>query len=119
MENESLEKMNKILKKTRVWAAFSSIASIGLIVAIIVLILSLQQFLAPVYSFLDNAKPALEKLSQVDMNTLDKLAQDVSDLSNVMKDVDLNELQEDLNKINKTIERFETMEGTLGSIFGR
>ncbi|MCH5343232.1 MAG: hypothetical protein J1E64_04260 [Acetatifactor sp.] len=134
-----MEDIKRELRLTRFFCIVSSILSICLLAAIVFLVVSLQ----PVFSFVNETKPALEQFSKLDIDTLnrtmeqvdtslgqvdwekvaDSLEQlDVEAINEAIRNLDTKELSTALEKLNKTtdaLEAFGERLGSLSSLFGR
>lgn len=109
MENENnIEILKKELKFTRICCMVSSVLTVCLLAAVIILFVKLQ----PVYEFINTSKPALEKVAEIDVDTLNKT---VGTLNETMGEVDWESLSEsldalDVEAINKLIESYDPEE---------
>lgn len=109
MENENIiETLKKELKFTRICCMVSSILTVCLLAAVIILFTKLQ----PVYEFMNTAKPVLEKAAEIDVDTLNKT---IGTLNETMGEVDWESLSEsldalDVEAVNKLIESYDPEE---------
>jgi len=108
MGNENIDILKKELKFTRICCMVSSILTICLLAAVIILFTKLQ----PVYEFMNTAKPVMEKISEVDVNSLNET---IGTLNETMGEVDWEGLSDsidalDVEAINKVIESYDPEE---------
>lgn len=109
MENEnSVEILKKELKFTRICSVVSSVLTICLLAAVVILFTKLW----PVYEFMNTAKPAVERISEIDVNTLNET---IETLNETMGEVDWENLSNsldalDVEAVNKVIENYDPEE---------
>lgn len=134
-----MEDIKRELRLTRIFCIVSSILSICLLAAIVFLVVSLQ----PVFSFVNETKPAWEQFSKLDIDTLNRTMEqvdislgqvdwkkvadslerlDVEAINEAIRNLDTKELSTALEKLNKIIDALEAFGerlGSLPSLFGR
>lgn len=134
-----MEDIKRELRLTRFFCIVSSILSVCLLAAVVFLVISLQ----PVFTFMEDTKPALEQLSKLDIDALNRTLEqvdtsleqvdweklvdslerlDVEAINEAIRNLDTKELSIALEKLNKTtdaLEAFGERLGSLSSLFGR
>ena len=134
-----MEDIKKELRLTRLFCIISSLLTVCLLAAIVFLIISLR----PILSFVEDTKPALEHMSELDIDALngtleqvdialgqvdweevsDSLKQlDVEAINEAIRNLDTGELStalENLNQVVAALEAFGEKVGSLSSLFGR
>lgn len=109
MEHEnSVEILKKELKFTRICCMVSSVLAVCLLAAVIILIVKLQ----PVYEFMNTAEPAIGKISEIDVETLNET---IETLNGTMGKVDWESLSNsldalDVEAVNELIESYDPEE---------
>jgi hypothetical protein len=135
----AIAELKKELKLTRMCCMFSGGLTLVLLVAVALLFIRLQ----PVYDFINTSKPAIEKLSEVDIDTFnrtmgtlgdtmgevdwEKLSDsleelDVDSVNNLIENVDPQELSRTLDNLNSAIETISSLYqkiSSITSVFGR
>jgi predicted PurR-regulated permease PerM len=131
--------LKRELKLTRICCMFSGVLTLILLVAVVMLFTKLQ----PIYDFINTSKPAIEKLSELDIDTfnstmktlsstlgevdwvrlsdsLDEL--DVEAVNELLDNFDADEFSRTLDNLNSAIETISSLHQKLSSItsvFGR
>lgn len=109
MEKENnTDLLKKELKITRICCMISSILTLCLLIAVVVLFTKLQ----PVYEFMNTAKPVMEKAAEIDVDTLNET---IGTLNETMGEVDWESLSDsldalDVEAVNKLIESYDPEE---------
>lgn len=109
MEHENnVEILKKELKFTRICCMVSSVLAVCLLAAVVILIVKLQ----PVYEFMNTAEPAIGKISEIDVETLNET---IETLNGTMGEVDWESLSNsldalDVEAVNKLIESYDPEE---------
>lgn len=88
-----MDEIKKELRLTRFFCIVSSLLTLCLLAAIGLLALKLR----PVYLFIEEAKPALQQVSELDIDTMNRVLQDVEI---AVGQVDWNELADSLEQLN-------------------
>jgi hypothetical protein len=138
-ENDMDGELKRELKFTRICCMVSGALTLCLLAAVVMLIVRLQ----PVYEFISISEPVLEKLAEVDIDTLNSTMETVNDtigevdwdsLTNSLSEIDVeavNELLDNydpeefsrtLDNLNSAIETFGSLSqkfSSVTSIFGR
>lgn len=109
MEHEnSVEILKKELKFTRICCMVSSVLAVCLLAAVVILFVKLQ----PVYEFMNTAEPAIGKISEIDVETLNET---IETLNGTMGEVDWESLSNsldalDVEAVNELIESYDPEE---------
>lgn len=108
MENQisetDMRQLRKDMRLTRVFCAVSSLLTLCLLAGGILLFCKVQ----PVVSVLQEAQPAIEKLSQLDVEAI----------NTAMEELDTKELSEAVTNMNKAAETLEIWGEKLSSFSG-
>lgn len=102
-----MDDMKKELRLTRFFCIVSSLLTICLLAVIALLAIKLQ----PMYRFIEEAGPALQKVSELDIDTMNHVIQD---LETSMGQMDWNELADSLEQLDKL--DIETVNESLQSL---
>jgi hypothetical protein len=138
-ENDMEGELKKELKFTRICCMVSGALTLCLLVAVVMLIVRLQ----PVYEFINISEPVLDKLAEVDIDTLNSTMETVNDtigevdwdsLTNSLSEIDVEAVNElldnyDPEEFSRTLDNLNSAIETIGalsqkfssvtSIFGR
>jgi hypothetical protein len=134
-----IAELKKELKLTRICCMFSGGLTLVLLVAVVLLFIKLQ----PAYEFINTSKPAVEKISEIDVDTFNKTMGtlgetmgevdweklsdsldelDVKAVNNLIENIDPKELSRTLDNLNSAIETISSLYqkiSSVTSVFGR
>ncbi|MCM1044268.1 MAG: hypothetical protein NC417_02050 [Candidatus Gastranaerophilales bacterium] len=134
-----MDDIKKELRLTRFFCIVSSLLTLCLLAVIGLLAVKLQ----PIYLFIEEAKPALQQVKELDIGTMNRLLQDmettvgqvdwneladsleqldIEEINQSLQSLDMEELSAALEHINKAADTMESLSekfSSFSSLFGR